>query len=118
MPHRCLVRVLASLLEEDQWGHTVTAAMCLLSARRRAHGGGAAMQQVEQDRPGIFLLFGKILIEGAFKELPICGWNKGERSACSRAGKPSQDFGNAALLCLLKSVEMVVCLFMPEEDFY
>lgn len=105
-------------LEEDGWGHTVTAVMCLLSARHCAHGGGAATQQVEQDRPGILLLFGKILIEGAFKELPISGWNKGERSACSRAGKPSQDFGNVAVLCLLKSVETVVCLFMPEEDFY
>lgn len=90
----------------------------MLNARRRAHGGGAAAQQVEQDRPAIFLLFGKILIEVAFRScLSVAGTNE-KGVACSRAEKPSQDFGKVAVLCLLKSMDMVVCLFMPEEDLY
>lgn len=80
-PGPCLI---THVLEEDRWGHTVSALMWLLSAWHRAHGGGAAMQQVERDHPASFLLFGKILIEVDFRScVSVAGTNE------KRAGKPS-----------------------------
>lgn len=76
------------------------------------------MQQVERDRPTIFLLFGKILMEKAFRSCQSVAETNEKGVAYSRAGKPSQDFGNVPVLRLLKSMEMVVCLFMPGEDLY
>lgn len=98
---------ITSVLEEDlgacYYCHDVN------SARHRAHGGAAGLLS-------IFLLTGKILM--AFRSCPSVAKTNEKGVACSRRGKPSQDFGSAATLCLLKAMEMVVYLFMPGEDFY
>lgn len=55
------------------------------------------------------------LIEEGFSScLFVAG--KGEKLVvCSRSGKPRRDFGNVVVFCLLKSMEMRLCLFMPED---
>lgn len=65
-------------------------------------------QQVKGDHPAIFLLFGKILTE--VRSFPSVAGTNEKGAACSRVEKPRQGFAGVAILCVLKSVEMVVCL--------
>jgi len=60
----------------------------------------------------------KIHMELAFSSCPSVAETNEKGVACSRPGKPRQDFGNIAALCLLKAMEVVVCRIMPGEDLY